>query len=365
MKELFAEIIKLKGVAEKAFYGDVFGDDDIYEREFLVLLNELSESDREVFYNNYPADYRQYFSEQLKKLGPYKTNELNKARKIIKNILADNPKSIEKMKIQREKDKVRIREYRELLKAGTEYGISDQEMKIPPPPMQKPYSADAVLIDLPSEYKNAVINQDILDCINNRKSRRKFTEDKLTLTELAWLLWSTQGVHRVVRETVSLRTVPSGGARHPFETYLIINHVETLKPGIYRYLPLDHKLLLIKEANDLPAKMTEYAAGQKFVGHSAVCFIWTAIPYRMEWRYTMQAKKDILIEAGHVCQNLYLACESIIAGTCGIAAYKQQEIDNLIEVDGKDEMTVYLAPVGKYSQSEKSSRQPNRDNSSL
>ena len=57
--------------------------------------------------------------------------------------------------------------------------------------------------------------------------------------------------------------------------------------------------------------------------------------------------KDIAIEAGHVCPNFYLDCEGIGAGTCGIAAYDQKLIDSLIKVDGKDEFTVYLSPVGK------------------
>ena len=348
MNDLFAEIIKLEGFAEKVFYGDVFGEDDIYEREFLILLNELSEADLEEFYNAYPSHYKQYFSEQLKKLETYEQSDITEAQRIMKKVLADNPAGVEKLKIKREKDQLRILEYRQLLKAGTEYSISDQDLKIPPPPMQKPYPENAVLIHLPTDYKAAIANPDVLECINNRKSRRKFTESSLNLTELAWLLWATQGVHKVVRDTVSLRTVPSGGARHPFETYLIINQVESLKPGVYRYLPYDHKLLFIKEETDLRDKMSEYAHGQKFVGYCAVCFIWTAIPYRMEWRYTLQAKKDILIEAGHVCQNLYIACESIKAGTCGIAAYDQTKIDNLIQVDGTDEFTVYLSPAGKY-----------------
>jgi SagB-type dehydrogenase family enzyme len=349
MNDLFAEILKLKGFAEKVFYGDVFGDDDIYEREFLILLKELTETDLEEFYQAYPPHYKQYFAEQLKKLAAYDKEEIINAQKIITNILADNPAGVEKMKIKREKDQLRIREYRELLKAGSEYSISDQDLKVPPPPMQKPYPPTATLIELPTDYQEVLQNSSILDCIKNRKSRRNFTETSLTLTELTWLLWSTQGVHRVIRDTASLRTVPSGGARHPFETYLVINHVESLKPGIYRYLPYDHKLLFIKEEADLKSKMIENGHGQKFVGNCAVCFIWTGIPYRMEWRYTLQAKKDILIEAGHVCQNLYLACEAINAGTCGIAAYDQTKTDSLIQVDGIDEMTVYLSPVGKYN----------------
>jgi nitroreductase len=67
----------------------------------------------------------------------------------------------------------------------------------------------------------------------------------------------------------------------------------------------------------------------------------------MEWRYDIAAHKVIALDAGHVCQNLYLACEAIGAGTCGIAAYHQELMDALIRVDGHDEFTVYLAAVGK------------------
>jgi len=84
------------------------------------------------------------------------------------------------------------------------------------------------------------------------------------------------------------------------------------------------------------------------VGKCAAVFIWTAIPYRSEWRYHLVAHKAMLLDAGHVCQNLYLACEGIGAGTCAIAAYDQEKIDDLIKVDGKDEFTIYLSPVGKY-----------------
>jgi len=83
------------------------------------------------------------------------------------------------------------------------------------------------------------------------------------------------------------------------------------------------------------------------VGAAAVTFVWTAIPYRMEWRYGLAAHRVILLDAGHVCQNLYLACEAIGAGTCAAAAYDQEKIDGLLGLDGKDEFVIYLAPVGK------------------
>jgi len=67
----------------------------------------------------------------------------------------------------------------------------------------------------------------------------------------------------------------------------------------------------------------------------------------MEWRYGLAAHKLIALDAGHVCQNLYLACEALGAGACAIAAYDQEAVDRLLGVDGREEFVVYLAPAGK------------------
>ena len=89
------------------------------------------------------------------------------------------------------------------------------------------------------------------------------------------------------------------------------------------------------------------ASNQSFAGKSAVTFIWTTIPARMEWRYSRASYKVIALDAGHVCQNLYLACETIGAGTCAIAAYDQEIADSILGIDGVEEFTIYMAPVGK------------------
>jgi SagB-type dehydrogenase family enzyme len=143
--------------------------------------------------------------------------------------------------------------------------------------------------------------------------------------------------------------VPSAGCRHSFETYLLIFNVAGLDVGIYRYLPIDNSLLFESSQNGLSKKITDASFGQSFIGRAAVVFVWTTIPYRMEWRYDIAAHRVIAIDAGHVCQNLYLACEAIDSGTCAIAAFDQEKMDQLINVDGKDEFVIYLAPVGKIS----------------
>ncbi len=226
---------------------------------------------------------------------------------------------------------------------------SDQMKGLPLPPMQKPYPADAELVDLAAPEDVAFGQASLIEAIDNRRSRRKYTDESLSLKELSFLLWCTQGVQKLVRNgLVTQRTVPSGGGMHPFETYLVVNRVTGLEPGLYRYLAVEHKLLPVDlRERSWPELVGEASHGQTFVGKGAVVFVWTVRPYRTEWRYGDDSLKDVLISVGHICQNLYLACEGIGAGTCAIVAYEQDLLDDLIGVDGHDEIALYLAPVGK------------------
>jgi SagB-type dehydrogenase family enzyme len=246
----------------------------------------------------------------------------------------------------------RLAAYREFLKdtirQKIDFSRTDQHQGVPPPPWEKPYPPDAVRLDLPPVGQWAGIEMiDLATAIGDRQSRRNFSPEPLTRDELSLLLWATQGVRGRVDEDTVLRTVPSAGNRHALETYLAVQRVNGVEPGFYRYLPLEHQLLHLFHEEQMPQKLTEATLGQTFVGQAAVVFIWTTIPRRMEWRYGLAAHKVIALDAGHVCQNLYLACEAIGAGTCAVAAYHQQLMDGLVRVDGQDEFVIYLAPVGK------------------
>jgi SagB-type dehydrogenase family enzyme len=245
-----------------------------------------------------------------------------------------------------------IDQYRYFLKDSIRLSIdfsqTDQSRGVPPPPIQKPYPPDAARVDLsPVGQWHNVPRVDLEDAIRNRESRRNFTRQPLTLDEVSFLLWATQGVRQVLDGGTALRTVPSAGARHALETHLAVLNVEGLQAGFYRYLPLEHQLLFEFQEPNAGRKLAEATLGQLFVARSAAVFCWTAIPYRMEWRYGLAAHKVILLDAGHVCQNLYLACEAIGAGTCAVAAYHQDLMDRLLRVDGREEFTIYLAPVGR------------------
>ena len=242
--------------------------------------------------------------------------------------------------------------YREFLRDGVRQRIdfsgTDQSRGLPPPPIEKPFDPQARRIDLPGlEALETVPEVDLSAAIGRRRSRRRFLEDPLSLEEISFLLWASQGLQQMLPSGSARRTVPSAGCRHALETYLSVHRITGLEPGMYRYLPVEHQLLLEYPDDRLAEKIVPAALGQIFTGTSAAVFIWTAVPQRMEWRYDIAAHKVILLDAGHVCQNLYLACEAIGAGTCAIAAYHQELVDRLVGADGHDEMVIYLAPVGK------------------
>lgn len=244
------------------------------------------------------------------------------------------------------------RMHREFLKDSIrlkfDFSTTGQSRGLPPPPLQKPYPADALTVALPGpERFGALGAATLLSVLVSRRSVRRFAPATLSLEELAFLLWATQGVVAHPGPAVTLRTVPSAGARHAFETYLHLRHVDGLQEGIWRYLPLEHRLLFEFASPRLGERIAEACLGQGFVAQGAATFFWSVLPARMEWRYGPAAHRVLPLDAGHVCQNLYLAAEAIGCGACAVGAYDQQGLDALLRLDGEEEFVLYLAPVGK------------------
>ncbi len=234
------------------------------------------------------------------------------------------------------------------LRLQIDFRKTDQNLGTAPPAIQKPPSEGQKLILLPDQQAfKAFAGTDLVDAIGRRRSHRHYQPLPLSLAELSFLLWATQGISEVFDHGSALRTVPSAGCRHAFESYLVVNNVTTLERGVYRYLPVEHALVFEHALEKLQTVLTEATLGQDFIASAPVTFAWTVLPYRMEWRYDLAAHRVIAIDVGHVCQNLYLACEAIHAGTCAIAAYHQEKMDALLQIDGENEFTLYLAPVGK------------------
>lgn len=256
-----------------------------------------------------------------------------------------------------DKTKYQIMKNREFLKgyhggdAGAEQ--TDQEQNLPGISSLKKKQGKNT-IALPAEFDKLGISGDIWDLIMKRKSCRKYAPEALTLPKLSFLLWATQGIRKIAgrRNPVTFRSVPSAGSRHPLETYLFVNHVEGLRKGVYHYLPGEHALEAWDVEEDYDAQLIRALCGQHFAASAPALFVWSALPYRTEWRYGLKAAKYILLDAGHMCQNLYLAGEAIGCGVCAIGAYDQDYMDEILGfAPGPSdnplyECAVYAASVG-------------------
>lgn len=230
--------------------------------------------------------------------------------------------------------------------------VSPQNSGLPQPPLELPIDSAAALIPLPKPSEIAPPSIDLWAAIDMRKTVRNYAGTPLSLEELSLLLWATQGVHRISSRPATLRTVPSAGARHAFEAYLLVNQVEGLPSGLYRFAAIEHALLAVDLSEDINARITAGCEDQTQVARSAVTFIWAAVIERMEWRYPERGYRYILLDAGHVCQNLYLAAAAMNCGVCAIAAFDDDLLNKELRVDGTSQFAVYAASLGKRKSAE-------------
>jgi SagB-type dehydrogenase family enzyme len=222
----------------------------------------------------------------------------------------------------------------------------DQSNNVPQPPLEREYDASKPVIDLPAPENIKIRSLDLRRAIEGRRSIRNYSQEPLTIEELSYLLWVTQGVVQVTRGA-TFRNVPSAGARHALETYLLINNVRDVPVGIYRFLAIEHKLVVINTDPDIADRVMEGCLGQDFIRKSAVTFIWTADAYRMKWRYGERGHRYLHLDAGHACQNLYLGAGSLDCGVCAIAAFSDDDMNDLLGLDGVEQFVIYVATVGK------------------
>ena len=239
-----------------------------------------------------------------------------------------------------------------ITKFGDEEGVgedyaTDQEQKKPQPPLAKAPMSDRIL-DLPADFSGLDVDGDFLHVVNSRRSHRVYTQAPMPLLELSYLLWCTQGVKAIRGKSYATRrTVPCGGARHEFECYLALQNVEGLENGLYHYLPMKHQLEYLGPREDLEDFISRSVCDQSWAARANAVFYYSCVFYRAEWRYGIWAHPVILIDSGHVTENLYLAATSIGMGGCAIAAVDPPIADEAFGLDGVEETIFYAMPVGK------------------
>jgi len=154
-------------------------------------------------------------------------------KRLHKQASARKPKKVQTESIETHRRSLKSNRWDEWEKLET-----DQKKGVPPPQPQKPFPKNGKLISLVSPEKLTIGTMQLIESIRHRRSRRVYTDQPFTLEELSFILWATQGISQITPRDVSKvtneasgstratrRTVPSAGARHPFETYLLVNRV--------------------------------------------------------------------------------------------------------------------------------------------
>ncbi len=221
-------------------------------------------------------------------------------------------------------------------------GVLGDLIRIKPenPPQYKNYT-DTMTIKLPKpEYQGIPLEE----AIGKRRSVRNYSRKPITMFQLSQLVFSAQGTTGKMYGQ-PLRTTPSAGALYPFEIYVITNNVDTLDQGIYHYGVLNHTLELV-ESGDFRKEITSAGLKQEMLGDSDVVFVLSAVFDRTRHKYGERGFRYVYIEAGHISQNIYLQAVSLGLGSVSVGAFLDNEVNQLISVDGQKEAVIYLHAVG-------------------
>ena len=246
---------------------------------------------------------------------------------------------------------IRNRKFMQSPVFGVVMSSSDQSKGIENPPHSKDVVGE--IVKLPP-FDGVVLKDSYTELLDVRRSERIYAQTPMTQEQLAFMLWSMQGIqrYRAENKTAVLRPVASAGCRHPFELYVAVRDVTGLKPGLYRYAPLlnigEKKVSLefIKELDDYASLITCMMSGQAFAAQAPVMMFLTCVPYRGEWRYVEASHRAMLVDLGHVGQNAMLSAAALGLGSCCFGAYDQKLCDEVLNINGIDEYMVYGVSVG-------------------
>jgi SagB-type dehydrogenase family enzyme len=212
----------------------------------------------------------------------------------------------------------------------------------PQPPLYKTYP-NAAVVDLPLPPPPEGIPLEV--AIAQRRSVRDYAARPLALDEVSRLLYYTNGITDRRDPTLAFRAAPSSGALFPVEIYPVIFNVAGVAPGVYHYHAERHQLQLVR-AGDFRREVFEAAVSQEMVLHSSLVLVLAGMFSRVHFKYVDRSYRYILLEAGHLGQNVYLAATALGLGPCGIGAFFDDALDRLLALDGHDETTVYLLAIG-------------------
>ena len=189
----------------------------------------------------------------------------------------------------------------------------------------------------------------LTDTIRRRHSCREFSPATMPLSQLSTLLQDAYGIAGVTtfgdRTRLLRRSVPSAGGLYPLELYVVLRRVDGLEDGLYHYDPLGHGARLLRRG-DLFATIAPMFYTYPFFRDANAVVLVAAVFKRVQKKYGPRGYRYLLIEAGHVGQNLCLrACELWLAALC-MGGFVDSAINAFVGLEPRQEGVIYTVALG-------------------
>jgi SagB-type dehydrogenase family enzyme len=179
---------------------------------------------------------------------------------------------------------------------------------------------------------SAMEDNELIALMAKRRTVREVARSSITLAALSDCLFAGMGIIGQTENCVGklpLSMTPSGGARNPYEAYVYARSVDGLPPGFYHYAAIDHTLARV-ETNEMPMP-SELLGGQQWTDAMPCVLLLYAHFERTMWKYDdANAYRVVLIEAGHIGQNVMLAATRNGLSACPTAALNHTRINDCI-----------------------------------
>jgi SagB-type dehydrogenase family enzyme len=174
-----------------------------------------------------------------------------------------------------------------------------------------------------------------------RHSQRDYSAAPLTRTELAALLWAAQGM----TQRDGQRNAPSAGALYPLELYCLVGEISGLDPGVYRYRPAHHALVL-RQAGDRRVALADAALDQDWIAVAPLVLAFAAVFERTTRKYGERGVRYVHMEVGHAAQNACLMAVSLGLGGVTVGAFDDAAVQAALQLP-EGEAPLYLLPIGR------------------
>lgn len=218
------------------------------------------------------------------------------------------------------------------------------------PPFKETPECASIVLPAPSMPDKA-----FGELLGERHSCRRFKPEPLPLLSLSTLLHAGYGVlgSEEMEGELLVRPVPSGGGLYPLELYVLVQNVESLAGGAWHYVPLGHRLEWVYE-HPLPTLLTsEIFLGQAYLANCAAIIFLTAVVQRSLWKYEERGYRYILLEAGHVAQNVNLCATALNLGSLNLGGFFDRDVLGILRADTDFEIALYGIAIGHRESSDR------------